>query len=141
MICSSPLKRAYATAAIIADVIDVPIVTQDELRECCFGPREGERSGAWYEDWRLGRATPEGAESLSDFLARAVSGVNAALGLPGPVLIVAHGGVYWAVERATHLVEPSQPPERHQAIPHAVPVWHEPPSAAGEVWRTMLPGA
>ncbi len=50
VIFSSPLKRATETAELIRGDRDIPIVTDDRLREISFGSREGERSMAVKDD-------------------------------------------------------------------------------------------
>lgn len=50
IIFSSPLKRALETAELIRGKRDIPIVTDDRLREISFGSREGERSMAVKDD-------------------------------------------------------------------------------------------
>ena len=50
VVCSSPLKRAYKTAELIVGDRDIPIITDDRLREISFGSREGERSMAVKDD-------------------------------------------------------------------------------------------
>ena len=51
---------------------------------------------------------------------RALDAINEALESPGPVLIVAHGGIYWAIERFAGLA-------RRERIPNGVPLFHCPP--------------
>jgi probable phosphoglycerate mutase len=125
-ICTSPLRRARDTALIIRERLPRRLVVVPELMEANWGPREGTVKGPWFADWENG-LTPEGAEPYADFLARALRGINAALAETGPVLIVAHGAVYWAIER-------NAPIERAEAIPNGVPVRHEPPSAERPRW-------
>ncbi len=49
-IYSSPLKRALETAELIRGNRDIPIETDDRLREISFGSREGERAMAVKDD-------------------------------------------------------------------------------------------
>ena len=100
-ICASPLSRAYETARHSAEVSGVDIHVVENLRECGLGADEGRDGGEWFMDWRAGIYTPEDAESYSDFLVRALDGVNEALARTSddPLLIVAHGGVFWSVAR------------------------------------------
>lgn len=137
-IVTSPLRRARQTADIMAAKAGIVPRIIDDLRECGFGVREGHPFSGWYDEWRTGRTIPDGAESLSAFLARAARGLNDALQLPGPVLIVAHGGVYWAVERAAALVARDAGVARRSAVPNATPIWHE-PAADGHTWIRALP--
>lgn len=81
----------------------------------------------WFPRWRAGTGWPEGAEAYENFVARALRGVMTALGHPGPVLIGAHGGIYWSVQRALSL-------EEGAVIGNAVPLHHE-PDADG--WRVV----
>lgn len=103
-ICASPLSRAYETARHSAEVVGLDIHVVENLRECGLGADEGRmHDGIWFNDWRAGRYVPEGAETYEGFLTRAIGGVNDALNHAaehvgnGPLLIVAHGGVFWSV--------------------------------------------
>ncbi len=118
-ICTSPLDRASLTADIVAAGLHVPVKEIAGLKECRFGEREGHPKGEWYEAWRNGD-TPRGAERFSHFMERALDAINEALESPGPVLIVAHGGIYWAIERFAGLA-------RRERIPNGVPLFHCPP--------------
>jgi broad specificity phosphatase PhoE len=101
-ICFSPLARAKQTAEIIADHIKVPLFEIPDLVECCWGEFEGKIKGQWIADW-IGGADIPGAEKHGDFQKRALTGVNQALEHEGHVLIVSHGGVFWAVDHFGHL--------------------------------------
>ncbi|GAJ27822.1 histidine phosphatase family protein [Acidomonas methanolica] len=106
-IVSSPLSRALRTAEEARDAIArasgvvLPLTTDDDLIEVCFGVQEGEPMGTWYDPWIAGEFTPEGAERFADLRMRVVRAVNRALeageGLP---LIVAHGGVFRSLRSA-----------------------------------------
>lgn len=41
MIFTSPLKRAYRTAELVRGERDIPIITDERIREICFGDYEG----------------------------------------------------------------------------------------------------
>jgi probable phosphoglycerate mutase len=125
-ICCSPLRRAKETALIIAEVLRLNVIVIDDLKEAGWGVYEGKRKDAWFSQWRSG-VTPEGAETYMQFLDRALIGLNAALELPEPVLIVSHGGTYWAVERATGIV-------LGEDVPNCAPVFHKPPGQSGNEW-------
>lgn len=107
--------------------LDRPIVVLDALRECSFGPYEGSVDPAWFASWRAG-AVCDGVESYASFLERALDAVNRALAEPGPVLIVGHGGVYWAVQRHAKL-------DADRPLPNGVPMRHHPPTADVPGWR------
>jgi probable phosphoglycerate mutase len=132
-ICASPLSRALETARIVNQALDRPIVVLEALRECSFGPYEGLVDAAWFTAWRAGAQTP-GVESYAAFLDRALEAVNQALDHPGPVLIVGHGGVYWAVQHHGGL-DPAAPAGA-RTLANGVPVRHEPPCDAVPLWRT-----
>jgi len=97
-VCSSPLRRARHTAELIATRINAPLLVIKDLSECHFGPYEGHPSGPWREAWFQGAHIP-GAETFEGFLDRAVRGINAALSYRGRVLVVGHGGTFWAIRR------------------------------------------
>jgi len=98
-VCASPLSRAYETARHACEAAGCTIQVLDELKECNLGADEGRDGGEWFADWREGRYLPDGAEVYEEFLMRALGGVNKALEAEGPVLVVAHGGVFWSVLR------------------------------------------
>jgi broad specificity phosphatase PhoE len=118
-ICTSPLARARMTAEIVNQQLRRPLVVIEALKECGLGVQEGARRGDWFQAWQRGQ-TPAGAEPYEGFIARALAGINQALAQPGPVLIVAHAGVYWAVQRHAGL----DPDAR---LPNGCPVRHDPP--------------
>ncbi|MBM3583441.1 MAG: histidine phosphatase family protein [Alphaproteobacteria bacterium] len=128
-VCASPLLRARETADIVNQTLKRPLVVIDELAECGLGELEGQHVPyrEWFPRWRAGTGWPEGAEAYENFVARALRGVMTALGHPGPVLIGAHGGIYWSVQRALSL-------EEGAVIGNAVPLHHE-PDADG--WRVV----
>ncbi len=127
-ICSSPLSRALDTAKILSDDHDCPLEIVTDLRECSWGMAEGTAKGAWFEDWKRGRDNPAGAESYDYFLRRALKGLNRALAFPGPVLIVAHGGIYWSVQKHAALGAEFD-------LPNAAPIRHDPPRDGFPWWE------
>lgn len=131
-ICASPLARALDTAHIVAAAVGRPVEVIDDLRECGFGVHEGASMGDWYAAWREG-TTPEGAETYRGFLDRALAGVNRALAAQdGPVLIVAHGGVYWAIRDHARF--------EIQGIPNCQPIFHDPPRSHRPWWERAVIG-
>lgn len=126
-ICCSPLARARESAAIIVAALAVPVVVIDDLKEAAWGVFEGQTMGPWFTRWKAGE-THAGAEPYEDFLQRALRGINSALREAAPTLIVAHGGIYWAVERHTRI-------SFAEEIPNCTPVFHQPPVPGQEVWR------
>lgn len=103
-ICYSPLKRAKQTAEILNEALQCAMVPIEELKEFNLGINAGKIIGDWFDEWMNGDLIPEG-ESFEEFVQRALIGVNKSLNQKGPVLIVAHGGTYWAIQRATQLLE------------------------------------
>jgi len=97
-VCSSPLSRAHETAQIVSADLDCPISLISDLREFSMGVRDGTPFGDWFLEWRSGSLHIEGAETRADFLKRALGGLNEALENPGPVLVVAHGGLFGAIK-------------------------------------------
>ena len=83
-ICCSPLDRALHTAKIVNEIAQRPIEVIDGLKEVGFGHAEGQVGGSWFADWKRGAANPEGAETYSSFIQRALDAVNEALMRPGP---------------------------------------------------------
>lgn len=127
VVCS-PLIRAKRTAEIICEVVDRPITILDELHECDLGVRDGDLKEQWYFDWKASRIEIEGAETYEQLLARSLAAINRAISEnPGPVLVVAHGGVYWAVKRHTGLPQDFR-------LANCLPLRHEPPSGEGSGW-------
>lgn len=96
-IATSPLSRARQTAEILNGDLGLDLRLLDDLREFDVGPYEGTEPRGWFAEWR-GGASRDGVESFADFTQRVRRGMLAALALPGPVLVVAHGGVVWALE-------------------------------------------
>lgn len=124
-ICTSPLKRARETADIVNEIFGVPVFEDPALMEVSFGPEEGKKERDWIDAWRDGTMTRPGVEAVTDFLTRTSGALVSALARQGPVLIVAHGGVYWSVQR--YLLG-----QALSGIPNAVPIVHAPPGAAGD---------
>lgn len=103
-VCVSPMKRAQQTLEIIGCTLNCPKIVIDDLKECNLA--------TWLEmtqePFKPGHLTEK-------FFERALRGINRALEYPGPVLIVAHGGIHWAL---THMVGVSH----EKKILHCVPV-------------------
>lgn len=127
VVCS-PLIRARRTAEIICEVVKKPITILNELHECDLGVRDGDLKEQWYHDWKASRIEIEGAETYEQLVARSLGAINRAIAKnPGPVLIVAHGGVYWAIKRHAGLPEDFR-------LANCLPLRHEPPNEEGGKW-------
>lgn len=98
VICTSPLLRARRTADLVAEALAVPVIEIPGLEEFSVGPYEGRTEGHWLESWRAD-GLEDGIEPFPAFRGRVAAAVNRALDRPGAVLVVAHGGVFWALER------------------------------------------
>lgn len=118
-ICHSPLSRAKQTAELFNEVLNVALIEIEELCEFNLGPYQGKVKEQWFKDWRHGATLPE-TEQYQDFMNRAFQGITKALSFPGPVLIVAHGGVYWAIEQFVQTGK--------KEIPNCIPAFYEPVS-------------
>lgn len=121
-ICTSPLQRAHETAAIIQKKLGCSLVVIDDLRECCWGSREGafyldskNRGIDHWQRWIAGTEIYDKSETPEQFFTRVQNGVEQALKYPGPVLIVSHSGVYRALEKLTNM--PALP-----ETPHCTPI-------------------
>jgi len=133
-IAVSSLGRARRTAEIVNRDLGLLMTHYDSLREFDVGPYEGSTDGSWLEHW-FADGLVDGPESFGDFRKRVLAGMIEALTLEHPVLIVAHGGVFWALQRLLGFAELIH-------APNAVVARFEPPSAAGGAWRiTLLDGA
>lgn len=89
-ICYSPMRRAVETKDLAASRLAVPQYEMPDLGEC--------NAIVWKEmPLFKEKAIREGTEPVLGFLQRVLRGFQAALALEGPVLIIAHGGVHWAL--------------------------------------------
>ncbi len=105
-IFSSPLVRAKETAEILRRDRDLPVETDDRLKEMSFGIYEGcilsemPELQKFFEDPRKYKA-PEGGEEIDDLLARAAEFMKTVIeplaSEEERILIVAHGGVISAI--------------------------------------------
>lgn len=129
-ICHSPLSRAKMTAEIFHEFLNCPLVEIPELKEFHLGPYTGHIKEQWFQDWRAG-AELAGAEPCQDFFDRCLRGVNKSLNLPGTVLIIAHGGVYWAIEHALQVTL-----ERN--LGNCEPLFHQPPKQGSDRWTVSF---
>jgi broad specificity phosphatase PhoE len=97
-IVSSPLIRAHKTAELINEHLNVPLITTDGLKECSWGILEGTLKDTIvnFKDWIDGQHVEKG-EHVDDFKQRVLIALNEILDPNHTTLIVAHGGVYWAI--------------------------------------------
>lgn len=136
-IVSSPLERARKTAEIINARLNKPLSFVDELRECHWGMREGKLGGdsVLFNAWLNGENVDEfGLEPCDAFFTRVAHGLNQALMLDGPALIVAHSAVYVAMRRIFGLPQ-------EEKLKNCCPVYCAPPSKNESGWtmRKLAP--
>jgi probable phosphoglycerate mutase len=101
-ICVSTMTRAKQTANYINEHLQKPLIEIPELVEWRFGDWEGCK----WEDIApkfLGGDEPENGETRSDFRLRVQSGLKKSLAQPGPILVVAHGGVWYKIQKIFNL--------------------------------------
>lgn len=135
-IWTSSLMRARQTAEIVAERLEqhtgctLPFSVRDDLQECNWGVREGQpHSSESFEKWMSGE-TPEGGESCDELSRRvrgALSGILEAREDDTPVLVVSHGGVWCALQRAMGW------PFRQ--LHNAIILDHRPPPGPGLPWQ------
>lgn len=92
-IYSSPLKRAYETAEIIAKEIGFDtskIITENRIMEYDMGSLSGT---PWHTISSSILVNAENAEDTEKFLNRVISCVKELSSLPGNILLVSHAGV------------------------------------------------
>src|SRR3990167_679895 len=89
-VCSSPLSRAKETKQIITTNLPVTHHEIHDLSECS--------SDILNEMSQLGMCSSLPKEGVVwQFMNRVRNGINQALSLDGTILVVAHGGVHWAI--------------------------------------------
>lgn len=89
-ICFSPFQRAKETKDIISINMFAKEREISNLGECSLN--------IWQEMTSLGsKALSCGSKSVQAFMNRVIDGVNLALDQEGQILIVAHGGIHWAL--------------------------------------------
>lgn len=110
-IYSSPLKRAYETATLIANGRDIPIIKNDLIRELSFGDWEGQNMSEllkddtqkfkhFFKEPHLYRATTNG-ETLEELCDRAAIFMKTVVEPEARecsrIMIVAHGAINKAI--------------------------------------------
>jgi probable phosphoglycerate mutase len=125
LILSSPLKRAYETAQIIADRCHFPIQVDEGVREMDLGEWGGcswHESGADQVRFYNKNVCPPGGESSQEFAARVKKYLNQLYETYKDsnqnTLIVAHGMFAQAVEWAINGVKVDKDGNEISSIPH-----------------------
>lgn len=85
LVVASPFKRAYDTARAVAG--DREMTVNPNLAERLFGELMGTASAEL--DWTK---SPNGGESIAEFIHRTRTGFIQAMSWPGEIAVVAHGG-------------------------------------------------
>lgn len=90
-VCVSPLLRAIETQKILTQNLNHKPIVLDELREC--------DSIIWFDLLRFeeGCSFEMLTQNTQKFIQQAIVGINRSLSYPGRVLIVAHGGIHYAM--------------------------------------------
>ena len=127
-IVSSPMLRTRETTAIINEFLGLEVSYEPLLREVVFGGMEGQPLMPWFPHWLEGEYTPDGAETFAEVSARVAQAMSGLLSLPGPLLIVAHGGIFRALRDLMGL-------PKQGLTPNAEPLLCEP---VAEGWRVTL---
>ncbi len=127
-IVCSPMLRTRETAAIVNEVLNLPISFEPAIREVVFGGMEGKPLSPWFQDWMDGTFTPDGAESFAELVARLSAAMQTILALPGPVLVVAHGGVFRALRDLMGVT-------REGLTPNGMPLYCKP---TAEGWQVVV---
>jgi broad specificity phosphatase PhoE len=131
-IAVSPLGRARRTAEIVNRDLGLAMTAFVELQEFDVGPYEGSHDMSWLDHWRADGLV-EGIESFPDFRRRVLAGLSRALDLDHPVLVVAHGGVFWALQRMLGVAALAH-------LQNAELAHFEPPVDGGADWHIRIIG-
>jgi len=129
-IAASPLARAWETAAIVGDGLGLTMTPAQDLREVDVGAFEGASDPSFMRRWREGEPM-ERVETFPDFSARISRGLIGALKLDHPLLVVAHGGVFRAIEKLLGLAGTTD-------VPNCCLARFEPPTASDGAWRIVI---
>lgn len=119
-IISSPLVRAHKTAEIIKEVLQVPLHVHEGLKERSLGKLEGtvKTELVLTSVARNYTQTAEGSESIDAFKERIADALHDVLHADEVILIVSHGGVYWALMNIFGF--------EHKASSNAIPYFFNP---------------
>jgi broad specificity phosphatase PhoE len=129
-VAASPLARAWETAAIVNDGLRLPLTPIDDLKEVDVGAFEGAADPSFMPRWHGGEPL-ERVETFPDFSARIGRGLIRALALHPPVLVVAHGGVFRAIEKLLGFAGTTD-------VPNCCLARFEPPAAPDGTWRIVI---
>lgn len=126
---SSPLRRAWETAEIIARRTALPIVPLPGLMERHWGQYQGKS-----RDSRPRLRDPDGVETADQFWSRIHAAMQSIAG-PCPVLVVAHSGVFRLLcEHAGLTVD------QRTAVANGLVYCFEPPGRQNREWHIEMVG-
>lgn len=123
IILSSPLKRAYETAVVAAETLDIPvenIIVEERLREREFGIFEGQSHAAYREIiWPadlLQKESAHGVENTEDVRKRVLELIEELEEQYAgkSILLVSHGDTLQIFETCFRNISPSQ----HRSLQH-----------------------
>ncbi len=126
-IYSSPLRRAWETAEIIARVAAIPVTPLPGLMERNWGHYQGKS-----RDSRPRLQDPDGVERTSLFWARVHAAMQSIAG-PLPVLVVAHSGVFRLLCRHAGLTV-----DQGTAVANGLVYSFDPPQSGRQQWRIQV---
>jgi broad specificity phosphatase PhoE len=129
-IAASPLARAWETASIVNDGLSLAMTPVGDLREVDVGSFEGATDPTFMRRWHQGEPMDR-VETFADFSARIGRGLSRALTLDHPVLVVAHGGVFRAIEKLLGFAGTTD-------VPNCCLARFEPPAAPDGTWRIVI---
>jgi probable phosphoglycerate mutase len=101
-----------------------------DLREVDVGVFEGVSDPTFMRRWHEGEPM-ERCETFGDFTARIGRGLISALALDHPVLVVAHGGVFRAIEKLLGFAGTTD-------VPNCCLARFEPPASLNGAWRIVI---
>ena len=123
-IYSSPLRRAWETAEIIARATAIPVTPLPGLMERDWGAYQGEP-----KETRPGLRDPDGVETTNLFWSRVLAAMESITG-PTPVLVVAHSGVFRLLCSHAGLSV-----DQKTAVANGLVFKFDPPSSRETEWR------
>ena len=129
-VAASPLARAWETASIVSDGLRLAMTPVPDLREVDVGAFEGASDPTWMQRWHAGEPM-ERCETFPDFCTRIGRGLLGALALDHPVLVVAHGGVFRAIEKLLGFAGTTD-------VPNCCLARFDPPASPDGAWRIVI---
>ena len=129
-IAASPLARAWETATIVNQGLSLAMTSVSDLREVDVGAFEGASDPTFMRRWHAGEPM-ERVETFPHFAERIGRGLLSALALDHPVLVVAHGGVFRAIEKLLGFAGTTD-------VPNCCLARFEPPADSQGTWRIVV---